>query len=76
MSKSPSKSVAPAFLARDAPKLILEINIDGNRVEKLCLKGDENPHLVSKKFVHMYGLDDEMIEVLESLVEEQLKNLI
>ena len=41
-------------------------------MEKLSLKGDENPHLVSKKFVHMHGLDEEMIEVLESLVEEQL----
>ena len=40
LSKSPSKSAAPAFLARDAPKLILEINIDGNRVEKLSLRGD------------------------------------
>ena len=75
LSKSQLKSAAPSFLTRDAPKLILEINIDGDRVEKLALKGDENPHLVSKKFVNMHGLEDEMVDVLEELVREQLDNL-
>lgn len=74
-SKSPSRSIAPSFIDRDTPKLILEINIDGDRVEKLALKGNENPYLVSKKFVMTHGLEQEMVEVLAALVKEQLNNL-
>ena len=72
--KNPMKK-APSFISRDAPKLILEIKIDDSKVEKLSLKGNENPHLVAKKFVSMHGLEDSMVDVLESLIDEQLENL-
>jgi hypothetical protein len=41
----------------------------GERVEKLQLKGDEDPRLVAKKFVRMHGLAEEMQEVLESIIQ-------
>ena len=73
--KDSKRSKVPSFVSRDTPKLILEIRIDENRTEKLCLKGHENRRFVAKKFVNVHGLEDSMVDVLESLIDEQLDNL-
>ncbi len=65
----------PSFLDRDAPKLILEVNIGAGRIEKIKLNGNEDAKIVAKKFIMKHSLQNSMLSVLEELIDENLRNL-